>query len=92
MSDGLVGVLSAVTSTGVAVLGFLWRLDARMGAMEHCLNSHIDSPRQELRTDISALHARIDSLYQYSLPPQRPCGLSSRHIRPPLLSGAALSD
>lgn len=57
-------IILAVIGTGVALLGFLWRVDARMGAMEHRLNSRIDALRQELRTDISALHSRIDALYQ----------------------------
>ena len=57
-------IILAIIGTGVAVLGFLWRVDARVGAMEHRLNSRIDSLRQELRTDISALHSRIDALYQ----------------------------
>ncbi len=68
-------IILAIIGTGVAVLGFLWRLDARMGAMEHRLNSRIDSTastlnarldalRQEMRTDIAALHSRIDNLYQ----------------------------
>ena len=57
-------IILAIIGTGVALFGFLWRLDARMGAMEHRLNSRIDSLRQEMRTDIAALNSRIDALRQ----------------------------
>lgn len=39
-------------------------LGARIDSAAGTLNSRIDSLRQEMRTDIAALHARIDALYQ----------------------------
>ena len=39
-------------------------LNARIDSAASTLNARIDSLRQEMRTDISALHARIDALYQ----------------------------
>ena len=38
--------------------------NARIDSTAGTLNSRIDSLRQELRTDIAALHSRIDALYQ----------------------------
>ena len=40
------------------------RLNSRIDLMASALNSRIDSLRQEMRTDIAALHSRIDALYQ----------------------------
>ena len=39
-------------------------LNSRIDSAAITLNSRIDSLRQEMRTDIAALHARIDALYQ----------------------------
>ena len=38
--------------------------NTRVDSMASTLNARIDALRQELRTDIAALHARIDALYQ----------------------------
>ncbi|MDD9995322.1 MAG: hypothetical protein OXS35_06190 [Dehalococcoidia bacterium] len=57
-------IILAVIGTGVAVLGFLWRLDARMGAIEHRLNSRIDAMEGRMNSRIDALSSRIDNLYQ----------------------------
>ena len=38
--------------------------NARIDSTAGTLNSRIDSLRQEMRTDIAALHSRIDALYQ----------------------------
>ena len=54
----------AIIGTGVALLGFLWRLDVRMGAMEHRLNSRIDALEGRMNSRIDALSFRIDALYQ----------------------------
>ena len=50
-------IILAVIGTGVAVLVFLWRQDARMGAMEHRLNARIDALE-------GRMNSRIDTLYQ----------------------------
>ena len=39
-------------------------LNARIDSSVGSLNARIDSLRQEMRTDIAALHSRIDALYQ----------------------------
>ena len=57
-------IILAVVGTGIAVLGFLWRLDARMGAMEHRLNARIDALEGRMNSRIDALSSRIDTLYQ----------------------------
>ena len=72
-------VILAVVGTGITLLGILVGLlvslfrilrqdiketNARIDSTAGNLNSRIDSLRQEMRTDIAALHARIDALYQ----------------------------
>lgn len=72
-------IILAVVGTGITLLGILVGLlislfrilrqdiketNARIDSTAGTLNSRIDSLRQEMRTDIAALHARIDALYQ----------------------------
>ena len=72
-------IILAVVGTGITLLGILVGLlvsqfrilrqdiketNARIDSTAGTLNARIDSLRQEMRTDIAALHARIDSLYQ----------------------------
>lgn len=39
-------------------------INARIDSTASTLNARLDALRQEMRTDIAALHSRIDALYQ----------------------------